>query len=132
MDIEPPIPARTTEQLLDIVETREEWKPEVVELAIHELMSRGIAPKTLTTRRTIKRKFKERVQKIKEGATYSTVEKYLIVFFGPILILLLRDVFLFHRGEGYKRMNRQGIFYVLLGFLFWGLVLYLYLANFNA
>lgn len=126
MDIEPPISKRTTEQLLEIIETREEWRQDVVDLATKELIARGIPIKTQETRRTIRAKFKERIRKTKERATYTEIEKILIVLFGPIQVLLLRDFFVF-RSEGYKRKNRQGWFYLLLGFCLWGLILFVYL-----
>lgn len=127
MDIEPPIPRRTTEQLLDIIETKEEWRQDVVELAKKELIERGVPIKTQETRRTIRIKFNERIKKTKERATYTEIEKMLIVLVGPILVLLFRDIFMFHSGEGYKRKNRQGWFYLFLGLCLWALILYVYL-----
>jgi hypothetical protein len=129
MEIHPPISNRTNEQLLDIVETQEEWKPEVVDLAKKELIERGIPIKTQETRRTIRTKFNERIKKTKARATYTEIEKMLIVLLGPILVLLFRGIFMFHSGAGYKRKNLQGIFYLFLGFSLWGLILYLYLRN---
>lgn len=126
MEIQPPIPERTTEQLLDIVETREEWRPDVVELAKKELMERGIPVKAQERRRTIRIKFNERIKKTKERATYTETEKLLIVLLGPILVALFRDFFLFDSGEGYKKKNRQGWFYLLLGYCFWALIVFLY------
>ncbi len=127
MEIHPPISDRTNEQLLDIIETQEEWKPQVVDLAKKELTSRGIPLKTQETRRTIRTKFNERIKKTKARATYTEIEKILIVLLGPILVLLFRDIFMFHSGEGYKKKNAQGVFYLLLGFCLWGLILYFYL-----
>jgi hypothetical protein len=125
MEIHPPISDRTNEQLLDIVETQEEWRPDVVDLARRELISRGITVKTQETRRTIRSKFNERIKKTKARATYTEIEKILIVLLGPILVLLFRNVFMFHSGEGYERKNVQGISYLLLGFCLWGLTIYL-------
>jgi hypothetical protein len=127
MEIHPPISDRTNEQLLDIIETREEWRPDIVDLAKKELVERGIPIKTQETRRTIRTKFNERIKKTKERATYTEIEKILIVLLGPILVLLFRDIFMFHSGEGYKRKNFQGWFYLFLGICLWGLILYLYL-----
>jgi hypothetical protein len=124
MDVHPPIPERTTDQLLEIIETKEEWQPKVVELASAELLRRGIPLKNLETRRTIKRSFKARIGKIKSRATYTPIEKFLIVIFGPALVIILRDPFLFHSGEGYKKKNRQGFFYLFLGIFLWVMVLY--------
>jgi|SRR5579859_500678 len=129
MEIHPPISDRTNEQLLDIIETQEEWKPEVVDLAKKELVERGVPIKTQETRRTIRTKFNERIKKTKARATYTEIEKMLIVLLGPILVLLFRDIFMFHSGEGHKRKNLQGMFYLFLGFCLWGLILYLYLNN---
>jgi hypothetical protein len=126
MEIDPPISDRTNEQLLDIVETQEEWRPDVVNSAKRELINRGITVKTQETRRTIRSKFNERIKKTKARATYTEIEKILIVLLGPILVLLLKDFFMFHSGEGYKRKNIQCAFYLLLGFCLWGLTIYLY------
>ncbi len=124
MEIHPPIKERTTENLLDIVETREQWRTDVVELAQQELTKRGITLKKQETRRTIKVKFKQRVEKIKGRATYTTLEKVLIILLGPILVFGLGDLFLFDSGEGYKKKNKQGFLYLLLGFGVWGLTIY--------
>ncbi len=126
MEIHPLIPDRTTEQLLDIVETPEQWRPDVVDLAKSELTKRGIGTKTLETRRTIRTKYNHRIQRVKARATFTTIEKVLIVLLGPILVLFFRDILLFHSGEGYKKKNKQGLFFLLLGVGLWGLILYVY------
>jgi len=127
MDIEPPISKRTTGQLLDIVETAQEWRPEVLELAKKELVARGVPVKTQEARWKIRTKCNERVKRAKERASYTNVEKLLIVLTGPILIFLLKDFFMFYAGAGYKKKNRQGWFYLLLGFCLWAMILYWYL-----
>ena len=124
MDVHPPIPERSTDQLLEIIETKEEWQLKVVELATAELLRRGIPLKDQKTRRTIKRSFKARIEKIKSRATYTPIEKFLIVIFGPVLVIILRDPFLFYSGGGYKKKNRQGLFCLFLGILLWVMVLY--------
>jgi len=124
MEIHPPISDRTNEQLLDIIETREEWRSDIVDLAKKELIERGISIKIQEKRRTIRTKFNERIKKIKERATYTEIEKMLIVLFGPILVLLFRNIYMFHSGEGYKRKNSQGWFYLFLGFCLWGVIIY--------
>lgn len=124
MDIHRPIPQRTTEQLLEIIEAKEEWQPKVVESAMAELSRRGITLNNQETRRTIKRSFQARIGKIKSRATYTPIEKCLIVILGPVLVIVFKDLFLFHSGEGYKRKNRQGFFYLFLGILVWSLALY--------
>ena len=125
-EISPPISERTTEQLLDIVETKEQWRQDVVELPEMELIKRGIPVRTQETRRTIRQKFQKRIESIKARATYTTNEKILIVLFGPILFTLLQDLSLFYSGQGYKRKNRQGLFYSLVGIGLWFLVFYIY------
>ncbi len=124
MDIHPPIEKRTTEQLLEIVENKEQWRNEVVRLTQDELVKRGIPIKTLETRRKNKIKYQERIQAIKNRATYTTTEKILIVLFGPVLAIILHDIFMFQAGDGFKKKNRQGLFYLLLGIGLWGLTIY--------
>jgi hypothetical protein len=125
MDIDPPIEKRTTEQLLDIIEAKEQWRDEVVQLAHGELVKRGIPIKTQETRRKSKIKLQEKIQAIKSRATYTTIEKILIVLFGPVLAIIFQDIFMFQAGDGFKRKNRQGLFYLLLGIVLWGLTFYL-------
>ena len=125
MDIHPPIEKRTTEQLLEIIETKEQWRDEVVRLTQDELTKRGIPVKTQETRRKSKIKFQERIQTIKSRATYTTIEKILIVLFGPVLAIIFQDIFMFQAGDGFKKKNRQGLFYLLLGIGLWGLTFYL-------
>src|SRR5690606_13181122 len=103
-----------------------QWRQEVIDLAQNELIKRGVSIKTQTTRRTIRQKFKKRIETIKARATYTTSEKILIVLFGPILIALLDDLTLFHSGLGYKKKNRQGFFYLVLGIGLWFLTFYIY------
>ena len=131
MEYDPPIIKRTTEQLIDIIETREGWKIDVVEMAQIELTRRGISIKTQETRRKSKNNYLRRIGFIKSNATYTTREKVLIVLFGPVLAILLDDFFMFHSGEGFRKKNRQGIFYLVLGIGLWGLIIYVYLTNFE-
>ncbi len=128
MEYDPPVRKRTTEQLLDIIETQEQWKDDVIEMAQIELIKRGIPLERQIDRRR-KRKNREgnflrRTLFIKANATYTTTEKILIVLIGPILAILLNDLFMFHAGEGYKKKNRQGLLYFLLGIIIWGFILY--------
>jgi hypothetical protein len=124
-EIYPLIPDRTTEQLLDIVETKEQWRPEVVELAQKELIKRGVTEKTQETTKTIREKFQKRIATTKARASYTAFEKVLIFFFGAILILVLQDLSLLFGDDGYKTKNRQGRFYLLSGFFFWLLVYFI-------
>ena len=110
--------------MLDIVETKEQWRENVVDLARQELIERGISIKTQEIRRNNKTKFRQRIEKVKARATYTTLEKILIVLLGPILIFMLDDLFLFDSGEGYKKKNRQGLLYLILGIGLWGLTIY--------
>lgn len=91
MEIQPPIPVpdRTTEQLLNVVETRERWRQEVVDMAQRELTKRGISIQTQEKRRNNRTKFHKKIEEIKAQATYTTLEKILIVLLGPMLIAVL-------------------------------------------
>ena len=125
MEYDPPIETRTTEQLIEIVATKETWKPDVVELAKAELKKRGISLKVPEHRRRIGIKYKRKTDSIKGSAEYTDWEKLLIVLLGPISLLFFQDAFMFH-GQGFKKKNRQGIIYLLLGLIFWGLLIYAY------
>jgi hypothetical protein len=92
------------------VETQEQWRSDVVESAKNELIKRGIPMKIQETRRTIRKKYHQRIERTKARATFTTIEKILIVLLGPFLVLFLSDIFLFHSGECYKKKNRQGLF----------------------
>jgi len=126
MKYDPPIEQRTTDQLIEIIESPDEWKPDIVELTRSELLKRGITLKTQDIRRRSKTSYRKRINTIKSRATYTTVEKILIVFLGPLLALLFMDLFLFQAGDGFKRKNRQGLFYFILGIGFWGLIFYIF------
>jgi hypothetical protein len=131
MEINPPIPERTNDQLLDIVETSDQWRMEVVELAQKELKKRGIPVKIQEIRRKNRTRYNRRIEAIKSRATYTTSEKVLIILFGPVLIVIFHDFFIFYAGEGYKKKNRQGFFYLLLSVVFWGLAFWIYFENFG-
>lgn len=123
MEIHPPIPERTTEQLLEIIETTDQWQTGVVQLARNELAKRGISAKVQETRKKNYATYHRRREAIKSRATYTTPEKILMVLFGPILAILFHDLFVFYAGEGYRKKNVQGIFYMALGIMVWVLVL---------
>ncbi len=124
MEYDPPIEKRTTNQLMEIVESPDEWKPDLVELTRIELLKRGIPLRTQETRQKSKTSYRKRIDTIKSRATYTTFEKILIVILGPALALIFRDLFLFQPGDGFKKKNRQGLFYLILGIGLWGLTLY--------
>jgi hypothetical protein len=125
MEYDPPIEKRTTEQLIDIIEQKEEWKEDVVEMTKAELIKRGVAIEVQETKRRNRLKFRDRIQSIKNRATYTTLEKILIVLFGRILAFIFQDLFLFQTGEGFKKKNRQGLFYLIIGLGLWGLTFYI-------
>ena len=129
-DIYPPIADRTTEALIEMIETSGKWRDDVIKAASKELALRGI-PFEAQARKYKMRKqretnYKKRTDKIKAKATYSTNEKVLIFFLGPFLSFILLDPTLFQSGPGYKNKNRQGLFYLLLGIAFWCLVAIIY------
>jgi predicted transcriptional regulator len=115
MVYDPPIEKRTTEQLINIIEQKEEWKEDVVEMTKAELIKKGVPIEAQKRKRRNRVKFRDRIQSIKNRATYTTLEKILIVLFGPILVFIFQDLFLFQAGEGFKRKNRQGLFYLIIG-----------------
>ncbi len=125
MEYDPPIEKRTTEHLIEIIENKEEWKDDVIETAKTELAKRGVSIEVQERKRSNRIKFRERVQSIKNRATYTTTEKILIVLIGPILALIFHDIFLFQAGEGFKKKNRQGLFYLIIGLGLWGLTFYI-------
>jgi lipopolysaccharide export LptBFGC system permease protein LptF len=125
-EIYPPIPVRTNEQLLNIVETKEKWRPEVVDLARAELIRRGIPVKTQETRRTILTKFKQRIKTAKARASLTTFEMVFLSLFGIVLMFLMSDFSLFYKGRGYSKMNGQLLFCFLFGLFFWFMVYYIY------
>ena len=127
MDINPPIEKRTTEELIGIIETKDQWRDAVVLLARDELLKRGISLTTQETKRKNRVRYQEKVRSIKSRTTYTKIAKILIVLFGPILAILFHNIFLFQSEEGYKKLNRQGLFYLILGIGLWLLVLYYYL-----
>jgi hypothetical protein len=99
--------------------TSEYWQPDAVDLAKAELIKRGIPIDIPLKRRESKIKYKKRVDKIKSNAEYSGREKILIVLFGPILFAIFEDFTLFDAGEGFRKKNRQGVIYLLLGLIIW-------------
>jgi predicted transcriptional regulator len=119
MEIHPPIKERTTEQLFEIAENKEEWQSEVVKLAQEELCKRGIPLSTQESRRISTRKFLEKVRNIKNQASYTLFEKVLMVLLGPVLIVVFKSNNCFYPGEGFSKMRKQRRFYLLLGFALW-------------
>ena len=128
-EIHPPIKERSTDQLIEIIETPENWRKDVVALAQSELANRGISVDDQNKKRNNRNKresnYKRRTKRIKANASYTEVQKLLIILFGPILVLLFEDFTLFHSGEGYKKKNRQGWFYLLTGICLWTIIIYI-------
>jgi hypothetical protein len=125
MQYDPPIEKRTTPQLMEIVESPDKWKDDIVELTRTELLNRGVTLKTQETRRKSRTSYRKRIDTIKSRATYTTFEKILIVVFGPALALLLGNLTLFQAGDGFKKKNNQGLLYLVLGIGLWGLIIYI-------
>lgn len=123
MKINPAVSARSTRELLDIIEVPENWQTDVVESAKQELAQRGVSNETQELRRKSHSKFKERVDRIKARSSYTTIEKLLIVLFGPLLLFIFFDFTLLFGEEGYKKKNKQRILLLLLSILFWVTVL---------
>lgn len=128
-EIHPPIKERSTEQLIEIVETKQKWREEVVKLAQSELVSSGVSIDEQNTKRKSRKKresnYKRRNKAIKANASYSNVEKLLIVLFGPFTIFLLGDFNVFNDDKAYKKRNRQSWFYLLLGGCLWMVIIYI-------
>jgi hypothetical protein len=61
-NIHPPIESRTTEQLLEIIETPEQWRDDVVLLTRTELLKRGITSDMQETRRKNRIKRDKRIE----------------------------------------------------------------------
>jgi hypothetical protein len=59
MDYTPPIEARTTEQLIEIIATKEAWKDDVIVRAEKELGKRGVSLKLAENRRISRLKLQE-------------------------------------------------------------------------
>jgi len=123
MQYDPPVEKRTTSQLMEVIESPGEWKEDLVELTRAELIRRGVSIQKQESRKKSKASYKKRISLIKSNATYSPLEKILIFLMGPFLFILLMDPFLFQAGEGFKRKNKQGLFYLLLGVSLWVLVI---------
>ncbi len=124
MEYNPPIATRTTKELLEIVENKEDWQMDAVLFAQQELEIRGISTKQQETITKSISKRKQRILTIKSRATYTAVEKLLIVLLGPFIFAFTTDLFIFQEGDGFKKKNRQGVFYLVLGLLLYALVIY--------
>jgi hypothetical protein len=127
MEFQPPIKERTDKQLFEIIENKEDWKPEAFKLAQSELLNRGVSISTQTNRRNSKRKFKSRIDKIKSSAEFTRTDMILLIIFGLPLMLIFQDLSFFYSGDGFKKKNRQGTFALILGLIFWALIIYLIL-----
>ena len=123
MEVNPPIPNRSTQELLKIVEVPEHWQEEVVISAQKELIKRGVSSDLQDLRRTNYSRLQRKLKTIKARSSYTMVEKILIVLIGPVLMIFLSDLFLFHAGEGYRKKNIQGCLFSLLGLLLWLIIL---------
>src|SRR6218665_3019599 len=97
----PTIHELSTQRLIEIVEGREKWKEEDSVKAREELIRRGVSIEQQQTTRRILLNFRRRIKRVKTNATYASREKVFIVLLGPVLIVLLDDLFMFYSGEEY-------------------------------
>jgi hypothetical protein len=118
----PSISDRTTNQLLEILENPSDWRADIVEKAKTEFIKRGGVLTDIENTIKSNEKYKRKKAVIKKQATYSYKEITLIILLGPILVLLLDDLFPFWKGHAYRKMNFQGVFFGILGLVLWVIV----------
>lgn len=69
-----------------------------------------------------RKKYKRKRREIKKQAAFTYKEIILIVLFGPIMILIFDDLFPFWKGYGYRKMNKQGVFFGIVGIALWATI----------
>lgn len=125
MNFNPPIKDRSDKELFEIIENKNEWKPEAFNQAQAELLDRGISLNTQDNRRRSSKKYKSRISKIKSSSFHTNSEMAFLIILGWPLCLIFQDIGIFYSGEGFKRKNKQGISAAILGLLLWGFIIYL-------
>lgn len=125
MNFNPPIKERSDKELFEIIENKNEWKPEAFNQAQAELLDRGVSLNTQDNRRRSSKKYKSRISKIKSSSFHTNSEMVFLIILGWPLCLIFQDIGIFYSGEGFERKNRQGISAAILGLLLWGFIIYL-------
>jgi len=120
----PPISSRESPQLLSIIENPDGWEAEAINQARVELESRGIGIEQQKNSEKSFKKYTNRKLFIKENASYSNTELVLLVLFGPVLMILLGNLFLFSTEDEFKKKKKQGWLALGLGIVLWIAVLY--------
>lgn len=123
MDFKPPIPTRTTKELMNIITNYPDWNPEAVIQAKNELESRGVSFSLQKTRANSHQKHLKTQLFLKGKASYTLLEFILLVIFGPLLVVIFQSLHFYNNGLGFKKKNAQGIVALFLGIFFWYIVI---------
>lgn len=131
----PPIKERSTDELLKIVETPEDWREDALSTARDELQKRGVPISQQKRREKSNKQFQKRASKVKSEATFSLKEKISILVFAPFILAVRFEFIPIPTGlstwelksEGFQRKWKQRLLLITLGNLIWLLILILFL-----
>ena len=129
MEFKPPLEIRTDKELFDIISNEEKWSTEIQKLAYEHLLKRDFSEieidKKLESRKTVIRKYRERVEKqrlLNKTSSYSLWEMTWIVLTFPITILLrpfILQSYIDLADNNYRIKIIQRIILSIISILFW-------------
>lgn len=129
MEYHPPVDQRSDEALFEILENSGSWNEDIVLLSRAELLKRGISKENLENRIKAAAKYRNKIALINSKASYSPLEKILLVIFGPLGIILTGFNSLLYSPSDSKRLNRQKFIYTGIGVLLWIIVIMFFVSQ---
>ncbi len=121
----PPIKERDTNQLLQIVDSPDDWEPNALKIASQELERRGFSLDKQKNRARSTSKYKRKVKNIKKSASYSYFQMFLLFIFAPFTLAWFIPSgmgIIELENEGYLKKRNQRFFLIILGCTIWIIV----------
>ena len=131
----PALKERSTEELLKIVETPEDWREDALSIAKEELQKRGFTIPQQKRREKSRQQFEKRTKKVKSEATFSLKEKIAILALAPFILAVRFEFIPIPTGlstwelksDGFQRKWKQRLLLMTLGNTLWVFILILFL-----
>ncbi|MGL1884867.1 MAG: hypothetical protein OCD76_00020 [Reichenbachiella sp.] len=131
MEFDPPIPSRTTEELIAIFHFPEDWNQEAVKQAESELLERNISQDEQNE--IVERLTKEvenlnaKIEKEQRNEKYSYLDMFFMCLYLPRTILTDWSL----EKDGYTILHKQRLQTIIAGFVFWSIMVLVGINTFD-
>jgi len=123
LNYNPPIQARSTDDLLEMIINKDDWNEDALSIAKDELTKRGVTYEKQIFEEQINKKAKHKINIIKENAGYSIYFRILLLIFPFVTFFPFSiETIIGLENDGYYKKAKQRFFYLLAGFIIWFLI----------